>query len=413
MATRRQASSNKALCVFGVLAIAPLLASCGAARLPVATHPPALPETQAVLYLIGDGGDAVEGMPVLAQLRADIQSLPEGLPTIVSFLGDNVYGAGVRDPFDPGFPEDSSRLEAQVDVVRGTAAHGIFIPGNHDWADGGPEGLKRMQNQTAFLRRRAQAGVSVEALPADGCPGPRVTELGQSASLVILDSHWWLHNPEHRVNPDCPNQTPGEIVEDLALALDQLETGRRAVILAHHPLETFGQHGGYFSAKHVLFPLTDAVPWLYVPIPFLYPIARNAGITAQDRSSPKNRRMREALVAVFKRYGNEPFVFAAGHEHTLQVMEGAEFGVGTHLVSGAGSKLSPVADVGRALFLAGAQHRERGYMKLEFFNDRSAQLSVFTDGRASCESTCLEGPVLRFTARLRQGRISRSSAGGR
>jgi hypothetical protein len=387
--------------VLGVLTVAATLNGCGAARLPVASLPEGVPRARSVLYLIGDAGDAASEIPVLVQLRDELLSLPVGVSAVVSFLGDNVYGAGVRDADDPGFAADSARMETQVNVVRGTPARGIFVPGNHDWADGGRDGLRRMRNQTAFLRRRAMAGIAVEMLPADGCPGPRLLDLGNDASLVFIDTHWWLHSPEGRINTQCPNQTGAEVIADLHETLAGLPAGRRAVVLGHHPLETFGQHGGYFSAKHVFFPLTEIAPWLYVPIPFLYPMARNAGVTPQDLSNPKNRAMREALMGVFERHDAEPFVFAAGHEHTLQVMDGTPFGTGTHVVSGAGSKLDPVYDVGRSLFLAGEQHRERGFMKLEFFGDGTAQLSVFTDGTASCEAACLDGPVLRYTARLR------------
>jgi hypothetical protein len=83
------------------------------------------------------------------------------------------------------------------------------------------------------------------------------------------------------------------------------------------------------------------------------------------------------------------------------VFHGDEYGVGYILVSGAGSLLD---DVGKddALFAAGRQQREQGYMKLEFLRDRSALLSVITDGTASCrdEDDCPGEPMLRYWRRI-------------
>ena len=381
------------------------VSACSAAGLPVATSPSPLPPTAAVLYLIGDAGDAMSQTPVLRQLRRDIERLPRAVPATIAFLGDNVYDLGVRAPDHPGFPEDSLRLESQIDMFRGTRARGIFVPGNHDWADGAADGLQHMINQTAFIERRSAAGVTVEAAPADGCPGPVVREIGDAALLIAIDTHWWLHDPDRRANPQCGNRTEQDVLDDLAAALDGLPEGRRAIVVGHHPLETFGKHGGYFTARYAFFPLTELASWAYVPVPFLYPLARKAGITNQDVSGPRNRHMRETLVDVFVRFPSEPLIYAAGHEHTPQVFDGSDFGVGTHIVSGAGSKLDEVVWVGRSDFLAGVQHGELGYVRLDFLDDGSVLISVFTDGGRRCdpEDACPEGdgPVLRYVERIR------------
>ena len=352
------------------------------------------------MYLIGDAGYGVGRPPVMTQLRADIDRARGATPVVV-FLGDNVYPAGVRDADHPGFAQDSTHLESQVDVLRGARARGIFIPGNHDWANSGAEGLRRMQNQTAFLRRRADAGVLVEMSPADGCPGPDVIDLEGAVRLIALDTHWWLHDRDERVNPVCGNRTEVEILADLDAALSELPDGRRAVVVAHHPLESFGRHGGYFSGRSVFFPLTDVVPWLYVPIPFIYTGVRNAGITAQDLPNARNSHMRRRLQEIFEQHRGEPLVYASGHEHTLQVLDGFGLGVGTHLVSGAGSDLQHVEDVPRAAFVSGSGHGERGFMKLEVFGDGSALVSVYTDGTRCVGSDCPPGPVLRYASIIR------------
>jgi hypothetical protein len=114
--------------------------------------------------------------------------------------------------------------------------------------------------------------------------------------------------------------------------------------------------------------------------------------------------MQEQFAGVLAAFPGQPLVWAAGHDHTLQVFRGDEYGVEYILVSGAGSLLD---DVGKddALFAAGKQQRELGYMKLEFLRDGSVLLSVITDGTASCgeKADCPGEPMLRYGRRIAGG----------
>ncbi len=107
--------------------------------------------------------------------------------------------------------------------------------------------------------------------------------------------------------------------------------------------------------------------------------------------------MIEEFAAVFSEFPDQPLVHAAGHDHNLQVFHGGGHGVGYILVSGAGSKLSNVG-WDDALFAAGKQNRERGYMRLEFFSDGRVLLTVITDGTASCagRNDCPVEPRARY-----------------
>ena len=45
-------------------------------------------------------------------------------------------------------------------------------------------------------------------------------------------------------------------------------------LASHHPFQSYGTHGGYFSWKDHIFPLTAANENLYIPLPIvgsLYP----------------------------------------------------------------------------------------------------------------------------------------------
>ncbi len=178
------------------------------------------------------------------------------------------------------------------------------------------------------------------------------------------------------------------------------------MVLAHHPLLSGGPHAGYFDWKDQLFPGTNIWEPLYIPLPFVYPIVRNLGVSSQDLKHGTNRRMRQQLGAVFGEFPDQPLVYANGHEHSLEVYDADLFGVGYALVSGAGSRLSEVSYSFGALFAAGQALRELGYMRLEFFEDGRVLLSVITDGTGGCatpggSSTCPGRATVRYWLWLR------------
>jgi hypothetical protein len=380
-------------------------ASCGLAKF---ADPPPFPsrtaDIEAVVYLIGDAGYATPEDPVLRHMKADLLELPSGSEAVVVYLGDNIYWSGLHELSHPSHEEDVGYLEAQIDVVRGTAARGIFVPGNHDWGYKGERGFAQIRRQAEYLAAVAGESTDVAMLPKAGCPGPDTVPVAESVLLVPIETDLWLRG--HPPADDCLPGTLDEALDSLGAILRRNEAGegRHVVIVAHHPLKTYGPHGGYFGLKDQFFPGTNLWHYLYIPLPFLYPIVRNSGISSQDLSHPRYARMQEQFTDVLAAFPGQPLVWAAGHDHTLQVFHGDEYGVKYVLVSGAGSILD---DVGKddALFAAGNQHREQGYMKLEFLRDGSVLLSVITDGTASCRdmAACPAEPMLRYGRRIAGG----------
>src|SRR5262249_18753666 len=148
------------------------------------------------LLLIGDAGDPnPDGEPGLQALAQQVNRIPER--TTVVFLGDNIYERGMPLPTEPIDPATEEALEtatevarviisdvfqtrqeaeriinAQVDVVRGTGARAIFVPGNHDWDQfqpfGGRERIIAMQDYLDLVR--STQGVNVSMLPGMACP---------------------------------------------------------------------------------------------------------------------------------------------------------------------------------------------------------------------------------------------------
>jgi hypothetical protein len=152
------------------------------------------------------------------------------------------------------------------------------------------------------------------------------------------------------------------------------------VVVGHHPLASGGPHGGHFSFREHVFPLTVVNQGLWIPLPIIgsiYPLVRQGGVSDQDVSGARNHRMREALEGVLRE--RPPLVYAAGHEHALQVLDG--HGARHLLVSGAGI----YGHTGSVSRIAGSRFASSspGFMRVDFA-PRGARLAVLAvDARGS------------------------------
>jgi hypothetical protein len=192
----------------------------------------------------------------------------------------------------------------------------------------------------------------------------------------MIDTQWWLHDfqrPRDSTSA-CPYYTPAAVVN--ALNRQLLSAGDRHVIVAgHHPLASGGMHGGNIGFSTHIFPLRELRPWLYIPLPIIgsyYAFNREQGSSDQDIAGPKNERMRRALELVFS--VRKPLVYAAGHDHGLQVLAGR---TARHLlVSGAGiiNHEERVVYTSRTEYAASLP----GFMRLDILKDRQVRLGVET-----------------------------------
>lgn len=369
------------------------LVACGTTTplLPLPAEPPE--DLLATVYLVGDGGGVAHEDPVLTRLQEDVSRSRRGGPVLVAFLGDNVYRAGVRRG-EPTHSRDTLILSRQLRAVARGGGGALFVPGNHDWADGGEDGLESVQLQERFFRQAAGAGAAVTWAPGGGCPGPAVLDL-PGVRVVSLDSQWFLHEYAR----GCPGRTREQFVAQVAAVVDAAGE-REVLVLSHHPLATNGPHGGYFPLDRHLFPLRDFESWAFVPLPVLgslYVAARNRGVHPQDVSSDGYQAMREILLEALGSARRLPLLHGAGHEHSLQVLDGGSQGASYHLVSGSATSTTPVDTGNGALFAASL----RGYMRLEFTASR-VRLTVLPlpeDGSPGArEGWC--GVVVRETRAL-------------
>jgi hypothetical protein len=378
---------------------------------PTDSKPPAAAAIDHRLILIGDAGDPdPDGEPTLHALEQEVKRMPAR--TTVVYLGDNVYETGMPEPtpiegtvteeiLDEALlnlyasrRDSERRLKAQVKAVDVRGAHGIFIPGNHDWDQFGVGGWKRIREQERYIKDLSRLTTArIELLPTGGCPGPVTVDVGRHARLIILDTQWWLEQgakPSPTDNPTaCQYVTEDAVLDALKAALrDAARAGRAAIVAAHHPLESHGPHGGYVSPRVHLFPFVmfgSYVPAVvhWIPIPVLGTIMGETRAwlspNPQDMSSAFYQHMRSRLVDAMEELAPEgaaPLVYAAGHEHTLQVFEG-ERGPRYSVVSGLGSheKALPVGKAWNSLF-AHASSEAPGFMTLDVLRDGRVRLGV-------------------------------------
>ena len=324
-------------------------------------------DIETTLFLIGDAGEQdprVVGPP-LDSLTAQASEAPER--TIIVFLGDNVYPAGMPAEGAAEWADARRRLDAQVRAVP-PGVRGIFVPGNHDWSDAGPFGLYSMRLEERIIAALAQ-GRNVRLLPGDGCPGPVPLDIGR-LRLVALDSQWWLHGFIVRDSASaCTNNTPAAVTAALREQVRPPGQGRVVLVAAHHPLMTGGPHGGYCGATG----------------PF-----RRFGGRSQDIISSANRTMRDSIRSAFN--GHPPLAYVAGHDHNLQVLRGGG-DVDYILVSGAGSASKTECAVRLRESYYTSQHRP-GFMRIDIMKNKGVLLRVFrypaTHGRTLVYSHWLE-----------------------
>jgi len=301
----------------------------------------------ATVFLIGDAGDAKEDDRVLVELARQGKLAPRS--SAIVFLGDNVYPRGIPAADDPGRADAERKLFRQAALADSTGLPVYFIPGNHDWAMHRREGWSSVQRADFLLRAYGrQRKLVVEQRPYGGCPGPSVINVGERLRVVTVNTHWWLHGwlrpgygDEKELGPfpgvedpieKCPLTTEVGVADSLR-RIFQSDDRRVYILAGHHPLQSHGEHGGFYPRVTYLLPLipTGITPWLWVPIGWVIPLLRTkgCGMTAkvvkslrqlcpQDEINPMNRAMRTQIEGTFS--DRHPLIYVAGHEHALEVL---------------------------------------------------------------------------------------------
>ena len=317
-------------------------------------------------YLIGDAGNAKmeESTPAIKEMYALIENTKA--TNSLFFLGDNVYENGIAEAGHKEAELSRHRLQIQIELAKTFAGRSFFIPGNHDWGFG----------KAAVLRQQEliESQLGDEAfIPDEGCPGPELIELADNLIAIAFDSEWYLGDWPLDKNEykDCAYNSREALmraIEDILRRHPQ----KTVLMVMHHPLFSYGPHGGYYSTKDHLFPLTNLHPAIYLPLPVLGSLAmwirRNIN-RHEDLGHERYSEMREDLIEMTSTH--EKVIFASGHEHTQQWIK---LGKQHSIVSGSGSKIDPARLGKNALFASG----KPGFCALDFYKNGEVWIRFYS-----------------------------------
>ncbi|MDE2846557.1 MAG: metallophosphoesterase [Gemmatimonadota bacterium] len=324
------------------------------------------------VILAGDTGEPVPEDPTLAAIGR--WAVPPDRAAVV-LLGDNLYPSGLEED-NRAWGESVLRQQLEA-----TSALRIFLPGNHDWGSSPRDWTgERVIAQQEFVL--AWPAGDVDFLPRDGCPGPAVRELlrpgeqmERGIAIVAID---WL--PWFSDVVDASGCTEGDFGRQIDEAFAALEE-HFVIVASHYPLRSAGDRADLGRGMFI-----DILVNLY-------------HLLLQPRSEltlhhPKYVDYAEKVEIALGRH--RPLVYAAGHDHSLQLFEGDEI-ARMHIVSGAGStgKVTRVTDLPGTIFA----HAVPGFVVLDFVGLEGGEVPVVPVVRVV--RTGQETPVFQMRIPLR------------
>ncbi|AWX44077.1 hypothetical protein HME9304_01077 [Flagellimonas maritima] len=345
-------------------------------------------EVEHTFFLIGDAGKSPMGdlNPVLKIVKSRLDNAVENSTAI--FLGDNIYPAGLPDKKDStiAYIEAKNHLDAQLKSVSEYKGKIVFIPGNHDWYNEGLKGLKRQENYIEEVLDSKEV-----FFPENGCPMEKI-EIGDNIIVVTIDTEWYLVNWNNHptINDECEIKDRGRFFEELE-GIIKKNRDKTVILAMHHPMYTYGSHGGQFSFKQGMTPTSKAI----VPIPilgtFINILRKASGASFEDLSNKVYNSLIKRIVTLSQ--FSDKVIFTSGHEHTLQYI--VENGI-PQIVSGSGAKKGATRLLNGSKFSTGRM----GYAILNVYKDGSSIVDFYGVGPDGKEELLYSTEVLPSDDRI-------------
>jgi len=299
-------------------------------------------------YLLGDAGNSKMNQVDSAIINFGAALSEASSNSTAIFLGDNIYPNGLTNKKDKKKLAEH-RLKVQTDIAKNFKGRTVFIPGNHDWYSG----IKGLKRQEKFVEDELGKNTF---LPENGCPIEKVN-ITDDIVLIIVDSHWYVADWDNypTINDECDIKTRVDFLDELRSEIKKAR-GKTTIIAIHHPMFTYGPHGGQYSfASHMK------------PLPVFGTIKniarKTGGVINVDLQNKMYNELKNRVVSLAQ--DNDKVVFVSGHEHNLQyIIEG---GI-PQIVSGSGSKTSATRLISNGKFSYGVN----GYARLDVFTDGSS-----------------------------------------
>ena len=317
---------------------------------------PEAKEISHTFYLIGDAGLSPEGglNPALSTFKMHLDKADENSTAI--FLGDNIYPAGMPKKKSKKYELAKNNIDAQIKALEGFKGKAFFIPGNHDWYSDGLNGLKREQE---YIQDKLDS--KDVFFPEDGCPIKDV-EITDDIVVIAIDTKWYLANWDKHpnINDKCEIKSRARFFEELE-SLIKKNRDRTTIIALHHPMFTYGSHGGQYSFKKSNSP----IPVLGALINTL---RRTTGASPEDLQNKRYAELKKRLVTLAQY--SDRVILVSGHEHSLQFIVEDNT---PQIISGSGAKEGAARLINGSKFSTG----QMGYATLRLYTDGSGSVRYY------------------------------------
>ena len=164
---------------------------------------PLIAQTTAPAHTVFLLGNTAQTAPSPTRLQALRRTLEQQTgPFTVVHLGDVVANEGLTAGKDTALAQAAqTRADALIALVKGLPLGKIyFLPGDKDWANSGPTGLKAVRRLEKYIERQLPGQNAF--LPSNGCPGPEVVDVAPLVRLVALNTPWFTHPFDRPEAPD-------------------------------------------------------------------------------------------------------------------------------------------------------------------------------------------------------------------
>lgn len=319
-------------------------------------------------YLIGDAGKSpMDGQSEALEAFQKVLKKADKNSTAL-FLGDNIYPAGMPNKKDSTqiYLEAKNNIDAQLKTLAQFKGNPIFIPGNHDWYNDGLEGLERQQK---YIQKKLDS--KEVFFPEDGCPIKKI-DINDKIVVIAIDTEWFLTNwDKHpKMNDKCEIKDRETFFEELE-SLIKKNRDRTTILALHHPMFSYGPHGGQYSAKLHLNPAGGKFPF---PIlgSFVNLIRKTSGASYADLQNKRYTQLRNRLITIAQY--SQKVILASGHEHSLQYIVEDNT---PQIVSGSGAKEGATRLLSGSKFSTG----KMGFAALKVYKDGSSEVRYYGVGK--------------------------------
>jgi len=321
-------------------------------------------EVSHTVYLIGDAGlsDGSKPNKALTSFKRKLTTANKSSTAV--FLGDNIYPAGLPSKKNApvAYEQAKGYLDAQLSTLQNFKGRPLFIPGNHDWYS---EGLKGLERQEKYVRKNLKQ--KKPFLPENGCP-IAVRKVSDDLVILVVDTEWYLTNWDKHLtmNDNCEIKSRAKFWEEIESIIKK-NRDKTTLITMHHPMFSYGHHGGQFSMKQQFFQGGSKVP---LPIigTLINVLRKTSGASSADIQNKRYTEFKNRMVTLAQY--SEKVIFASGHEHTLQYIREHNT---PQIVSGAGAKEGATRLLNGSEFSTG----QMGYAILEVYTDGSSQVKFY------------------------------------